>query len=87
MSYIENVKGDVYEIFPSTRKFKKYDVLKNGRHFLSFGDKRYQHYKDKIGYYKHLDHKDRKRLDLYYIRHKDTNNINSAKFWSHLILW
>lgn len=79
--------NDKYDIKVSTRKFKKYDVFKNGKYFLSFGDKRYQQYKDKIGFYKHLDHKNRKRRELYYKRHGESDDINSPKWWSHRWLW
>lgn len=39
-----------YIIRPSTRKFKKYDAFnQEGKKITSFGDNRYQQYRDKIG--------------------------------------
>jgi hypothetical protein len=59
------------------------------KYIVSFGDKNYEHYEDKIGYYKNLDHKDNKRRKLYKERHKK-DNINDPKyagFWSWNYLW
>ena len=79
---------ELYKPVKSTRKNKKYMVLtKSG--VIHFGDKRYEQFKDKLGVYKHLDHNDPKRKKAYYDRHKqkDTKNKESAKYWSHKILW
>lgn len=79
---------ELYKPEKSNRKNKKYMVLtKNG--VIHFGDSRYQQFKDRIGDFKHLDHNDEKRKLLYYKRHgdKDTTNKESAKYWSHKILW
>lgn len=83
----KNIKG--YTIKVSTRKNKKYDVYKDDKYITSFGDKRYQHYKDLIGYYKNLDHNDKKRRDNYRSRHKNDNidNPNYAGYWSYNFLW
>jgi hypothetical protein len=78
----------LYTPVKSTAKNKKYMVMtKKG--IIHFGDKRYQQFKDKIGLYKHLDHLDPKRKELYYKRHGDRNTKNkeTAKYWSHNILW
>ena len=78
----------LYKPVKSNLKNKKYMVMtKKG--IIHFGDKRYQHFKDKIGLYKHLDHLDPKRKELYYKRHGDryTKNKETAKYWSHNILW
>jgi len=79
----------VYEIKVSSRKNKKYDVYKKGFYLLSFGDSRYQQYKDKtpLKHYSHLDHKDKERKRLYYARHGRTTDKNSAKYWSNKYLW
>ena len=61
---------------PSTRirfekgagNFKYTAILPDGRR-VSFGDRRYQHYKDRIGLWKALDHNDRKRRANYRKRH------------------
>ena len=78
-----------YFIFKSSKqKNKKYDVYnENGNFITSFGDKRYQHYKDKIGLYSHLDHNDEKRRELYYKRFGKTSEPLSAKYFSHKYLW
>lgn len=78
--------------FRSKMKYKKYSVyvLKDGkRRLIHFGDKRYQHYKDRIGLYSHLDHNDKKRRKNYYSRHgeKDIKDKSRAKYWSHKKLW
>ena len=79
---------ELYKPVKSTRKFKKY-MVKTKKGVIHFGDKRYEQFKDKIGEYKHLDHNDPKRKKAYYDRHgdKNTKNKESAKYWSHKILW
>jgi len=87
----ENKKYDVYLVF--NNKEMGIGVLEDNqfvkRYILSFGDKRYQHYKDKIGYYKNLDHNDKQRRKLYRNRHKNDNidDQNYAGFWSWHYLW
>jgi hypothetical protein len=71
----------------SKRKNKKYDVFKNNRYIVSFGDNRYQQYKDKIGIYKKLDHNDKKRRDNYYTRHGKDAKLETPKWFSHRYLW
>ena len=83
------VKGNKYLLEPSKRENKKYDVYYDNKYITSFGDKRYEHYKDKIGYYKNLDHNDKKRRKLYRDRHKNDyiDDSNYAGFWSYHFLW
>jgi hypothetical protein len=76
----------MYTFKKSTRKNKKYDVYKNGRYLLSFGDSRYEQYFDKIGLYSKQNHNDEKRRELYYKRHGPAK-IESAKWFSHNYLW
>lgn len=78
-----------YTIKISTRKNKKYDVYKNGKFITSFGDTRYEHFHDKIGYYSKLNHNDKMRRDNYKKRHQhdNINNPNFAGFWSYHYLW
>ena len=77
-----------YEIYVSDRKNKKYAAKeKNKNKYIHFGDKRYQHYYDKFGFYKHLDHKDSKRKEAYYLRHKKNYGKGSADYFSKKILW
>jgi len=59
----------------SQAKNKKYAAILENRNTgqtrrANFGDKRYQHYKDKaLGVYSHLDHGDPKRRKNYRVRH------------------
>ena len=79
---------ELYKPVKSNKKHKKYMVLtKKG--VIHFGDNRYGQYKDKIGLYSHLDHLDLKRRKRYYDRHGDKNTTDkeTAKYWSHKILW
>lgn len=87
MKPYKKIKG--YDIYVSTRKNKKYDAYKNDKYITSFGDKNYEHYNDKIGYYSHLDHNDKKRRELYRIRHKNDyiNDPNYAGYWAWNYLW
>lgn len=75
----------------STRKNKKYDVYEQKqdglKYLTSFGDVRYQHYKDKLGLYSHLNHLDKKRRDLYYTRHKKDYPKYSPDWFSKKLLW
>ena len=74
---------------PSRRINKKYDVYKNNKYLFSYGDLRYEHYKDRIGYYSDLDHMDTKRRKLYRIRHQHDHidNPNFPGYWSYHLLW
>jgi hypothetical protein len=78
---------DPIEIRISTRKNKKYDAFINNIYIVSFGDKRYAQYKDKLGAYSHLDHKDSKRRENYYKRFGKDAEYLSAKYFSHIFLW
>jgi len=82
----------LYKPFVSKAKNKKYSVYvksdnKSGKKLIHFGDSRYGQFKDKLGHYSNLDHNDKKRQKNYFKRHGDTNDKNSAKWWSHKILW
>ena len=82
------MKLELYKPVKSTRKNKKYMVLtKNG--IIHFGDNRYQQFRDRIGLYSNLNHNDDKRKENYYKRHGDRNTKNkeTAKYWTHKILW
>jgi len=56
---------------------------------ISFGDKRYQQYEDKVlKKYSHLNHYDEKRRNNYRSRHKnDKLNEFSAGYFSWYYLW
>ena len=78
-----------YYIQVSTRKNKKYDIYKNNKYLLSFGDKRYEQFKDStsIKKYKNQDHNDPNRRRLYFARHGYTQDKTSPKYWSNKYLW
>ena len=80
----------LYKPFKSKAKNKKYSVYVmkgDKKRLIHFGDSRYEQYKDKIGDFSHLDHGDKKSKKKYYLRHGKTNDKNTAKYWSHKILW
>lgn len=86
---------DNYIIVKPLRKNKKYSVLKYDKdenkykYHLSFGQLGYEHYKDStpLKLWSNLDHNDKDRRELYYKRHKKTNNKNLARYWSNNFLW
>lgn len=72
---------------PSTNKNKKYDAYVNNKKY-SFGDRRYDQFYDKIGFYSDLNHYDKKRRDNYISRHKnDKLNEYSNGYFSMFYLW
>lgn len=81
----------LYKPFKSKAKNKKYSVYvkskTGGKKLIHFGDSRYGQFKDKLGEYSSKDHGDAKRKKAYYDRHGQTKDKNSAKYWSHKILW
>ena len=82
---------ELYKPFKSKKKHKKYSVYVKGKNnkpkLIHFGDNRYGQFKDKLGEYSHLDHGDPKRRKLYYARHGPATSKDTAKYWSHKILW
>ena len=84
-----------YIIVSPMRKNKKYSVMKYNKekkeydYLLSFGDSRYQQFKDKtpLKLWSNLDHGDLNRKYLYYKRHPITDNKESASYWSNKYLW
>jgi hypothetical protein len=91
---------DLYKPFKSSAKNKKYSVYvkdnDKNKKLIHFGDKRYEHFKDKIGEYKKLDHGDKERRENYLKRAKGIKDKtgkltykdkNSANFWSVNFLW
>lgn len=77
----------IYSFKKSKRKNKKYDAYKDGKYIVSFGDSRYQQYKDMIGLYSKKDHLDKERRKRYYMRHGKDASFESAKWFSHKYLW
>ena len=78
---------ELYKPFKSKAKNKKYSVYVKGDKLIHFGDSRYGQFKDKLGKYSHLDNKDPKRKKAYYARHGKATSKDTAKYWSHKILW
>ncbi len=83
----KKINGSLF-LAPSKLEHKKYDVIApNGKRF-SFGDRRYEQYHDKIGYYKKLNHNDKQRRENYRTRHKnDKLNTYSSGFYAFNFLW
>ena len=85
------ISNKEYHIKKSNRKNKKYDVFNaNNKYITSYGDKRYQHFKDAFNEYSYLDHNDEKRRNSYKKRAEGIGNLdnpNSANFWSYYFLW
>lgn len=82
------IKRDNFYFKKSTRKNKKYDVYDiNNKYITSFGDNRYQQYRDVIGLYSNLNHLDKNRRRLYYLRHGKNADRLTAKWFSHKYLW
>ena len=76
--------------------YVKTDKNKKGVMKIGFGHKDYQQYKDKLGYYKHLDHNDMKRRNSYRGRASGIKNKkgeytytdkNTANYWAYRTLW
>ena len=89
------VKIGKYNYEKSTRKNKKLMVIVDGKK-IHFGDNRLQHFKDKTGIWKSLDHNDPKRRKYYLTRSagiKDgkgnltKDNPKSPNYHSRRILW
>ncbi len=89
------IKVGKYSYEKSPVKNKKLRVIVNKK-TIDFGDTRYQHFKDKTGIHKNLDHGDKKRRKNYLTRtanQKDgkgnltLNNPESANYHARRILW
>jgi hypothetical protein len=75
-----------YNIYVSDKPNKKYYSIVNNKK-VYFGDSSYEHYFDKMGYYKNLNHNDNKRRTNYYSRHGKQAKEGTAKWFAHNILW
>lgn len=86
---LKEKKMDGFLFKKSNRKNKKYDVYdpKTGKYLLSFGDNRYEQFKDKIGFWKHKDHNDEKRRTSYRKRHGTSPKRGSAGWFALNYLW
>tara|TARA_R110000737_G_C14263872_1_gene429073 strand:+ start:155 stop:436 length:282 start_codon:yes stop_codon:yes gene_type:complete len=72
-----NFKYFVYVKSDNKRGYKK----------IGFGHKKYGQFKDKLKSYSNLDNNDVKRKKAYYARHGKATSKDTAKYWSHKILW
>lgn len=89
----------LYKPFVSKVKNKKYSVYvmkDDKKKLISFGDTRYEQFKDKLGHYSHLNHGDEKRRKSYLRRAKGIKNKEgqltyklkySPNYWSVNYLW
>ena len=86
------------QFFISQKKNKKYDVITPNGKLISFGDKRYEQFKDRTGLkeFSYLDHKDPERRKKYLsrakgIRDKEGNltylNPESPNYYAVKYLW
>ena len=76
-----------YMIFVSERFPKKYYALVNQKRVF-FGDVRYQQFNDKLGVYKHLNHKDANRRRLYKKRMEKNRHVKESAGWfADNLLW
>ena len=96
MVVIKNPEMFVLKGFEKSHlKDKKYNaVLKNKKtgkiRKIPFGCSSYEHFKDKTktGLWSHKDHKDKKRRELYRIRHKGEDKKKfSSGYFSMKYLW
>lgn len=83
-------------ISPVKEGNKKYKAINPDGTVTYFGDKRYQQYKDRIGFYDYLDHKDKERRKNYRRRAEGITNKNgeltykipfTANWYSYHYLW
>ncbi len=65
----------------STIKGKKYSVITPKGKKIHFGNTDYEHFKDKIGLYSHLDHNDPIRRKNYLARAKGIKDKNGNLTW------
>eukprot|EP01048_Picozoa_sp_COSAG05_P018143 COSAG05_NODE_2600_length_2856_cov_23.183418_3_plen_83_part_00 len=81
---------ELYHPVPSHLKTKKYKVLvlRDGKpKLIHFGSRAHQHYRDKLKHYSAQDHNDEKRRELYYAPFGPATDKDTAKYWSHKVLW
>jgi hypothetical protein len=87
--WVNKGKGSKYWVYVKSDN-------KKGFKKIGFGLKGYQHYKDKLGYYKSLDHLDKQRRDRYRARASKIKNKkgeltykdkNTSNYWAFHYLW
>ena len=70
-----------YDVFVSDRKDKKYYAIVNKKR-VYFGNRDYQHYHDKLGHYKELNHEDKPRRSNYRKRAAGITNSRGQKTYA-----
>lgn len=86
VQFKRNLDGYTF-VAPSRRQYKKYDVYVGDKYITSFGDNRFSQYKDRIGYYAHMNNNSQERKRLYYKRHGLLSSRDTPKYFSHKYLW
>ena len=89
MVFYRKMDGYIFKA-PSKKMTAKYDVYdaKTGDYITSFGSIFYMQYKDRIGYYKILDHGDLNRRHNYLRRHSNDYNVPPyPSYFSKVYLW
>lgn len=76
------VKIGKYNYEKSTRKDKKLMTVVNGKK-IHFGNPDYQHYRDRTGIWKSLDHNDKERRKSYLSRAKGIKDKNGDLTWKN----
>lgn len=87
---VVRVVGGVPIAFRRGTKNKKYQAILPDGKTVQFGDVNYQHYRDKIGLWSHLDHGDEKRRKNYRARHGAQGHYKkkfSPAWFSWKLLW
>ena len=76
--------GNKIKFEKSDKPHYKYEAILPDGKVVHFGDTRYQQYEDKtpLKLYKHLDHHDKHRRELYYKRHPTDYPTSSADDFS-----
>ena len=82
------LKDNIIFVAPG-RGDKKYDVYDNKlKYITSFGSRNHAQFKDLIGAYSNMDHKNLLRKDRYYKRHKNDYNVYPyPSYFSNKYLW
>lgn len=89
MTFIKKKDNFIF-VAPSKRIGKKYDVYDLKKKYVtSFGSINHEHYRDKIGYYKKLNHYDKDRRFRYRQRHINDyiSDPSKAGYFAWKYLW
>lgn len=68
-------------VCPSVDKTKKYSVYNGGKCILSFGNLNENHYNDKIGCYKSLNHNNKRKRKKWLFDHILVCDDMSKSYW------